>query len=156
MNTAAEKMFAPQLATANTIVRVGVGVIIVDEQGRILLEQRSDCGLWGLPGGRIEPGESITQAALREVTEETGLTVTITQLLGIYSEPSERTVAYPDNVVQLVDVVLLAIPVSGQLQCSAESLALEFFAPANLPVDIVPPAESPLQDFLRGRRGIIH
>lgn len=149
-------MFAPTLATANTPVRVGVGVIVVDEHGRILLERRSDCGLWGLPGGRIEPGESITQAALREVTEETGLTVAITQLLGVYSDPSEKIVTYPDNnVVQLVDIVLLASPVSGQLQYSAESLALEFFAPTNLPIDIVPPAKSPLQDFLRGDRGII-
>ena len=56
-----------------THVKVGVGVIILDDSGRILLEKRRDNGMWGLPGGGIEPGESIYETALREVEEETGL-----------------------------------------------------------------------------------
>jgi len=148
-------IYTSHIASENTLVRAGVGVIIEDSQRRILLEKRSDCGLWGLPGGRIEPGEAIAQTAIREVQEETGLTVKITQLLGVYSGPQDRIVTYPDNVVQLVDIILLAAIVSGSLACSEESEALEFFQPNQLPMEIVPPARKPLEDFANGLVGAI-
>ncbi|MFC4456445.1 NUDIX domain-containing protein [Deinococcus sonorensis] len=53
---------------------VGVSVVLQDAQGRLLLQRRSDTGLWGLPGGGVEPGESFLQGAARELEEETGLT----------------------------------------------------------------------------------
>lgn len=155
MSQIAEQMYAPRAADANTVVRVGVGVIVRDPFGRILLEKRSDCGLWGLPGGKIEPGESIIQAALREVHEETGLTVEVTQLLGVYSEPIERIVTFPDRVVQLVDILLEAKIISGELVRSPESEDLQFFYPNTLPSEIVPPARAPLEDFVKGQAGII-
>ena len=55
-----------------------VGAIIIDELGRLLLIKRGHepgAGLWSIPGGRVEPGESDTQALVRELREETGLTV---------------------------------------------------------------------------------
>lgn len=156
-NPIAQKMYSKKAADANTRVRVGVGVVVRNQRGWILLEKRSDNGLWGLPGGRIEPGESAVEAAVREVKEETGLTVTITRLLGVYSEPTNRIVTFPDNVVHLVDILLEAAIVSGQLSCSGESADLQFFAPAALPPEseIVPPARLPLQDVLAGLSGII-
>ncbi len=157
MNPIAERMYAKKAADANTRVRVGAGVIVLDSRGWILLEKRSDCGMWGLPGGRIEPGESVTEAAVREVYEETGLTVEITRLLGVYSEPESRIVTFLDNgdVVHLVDILLEAKIISGELFISSESEALHFFNPTTLPSDIVPPALAPLQDFLQGQTGII-
>jgi len=150
-------MYARKEADANTRVRTGVAIILRDDLGRILLEKRSDCGLWGLPGGRIEPGESIADAAVREMKEDTGLTVNITRLLGVYSGPADRIVTYPDDggVVQLVDILLEATMVSGKLSCSSESEDLQFFEPAALPNDLVPPAKAPLEDVLKGRSGII-
>jgi 8-oxo-dGTP pyrophosphatase MutT (NUDIX family) len=150
-------MFFNQIASATTLVRAGVGVIIQSDEGQVLLEKRSDCGLWGLPGGRIEPGESIVAAALREVKEETGLDIEITQLLGVYSGPHDRIVTYPDNVVQLIDVILLASVISGVLTCSSESEALEFFRLNALPKEheIVPPAREPIVDFVGGMVGVI-
>lgn len=148
-------MFAKQVADSKTKVRAGVGVIIEDEEKKILLEKRSDCGLWGLPGGRIEPGESIVETAKREVREETGLTVEITELLGVYSGPQERIVTYPDNVVQLVDIILRATILSGMLSCSDESEALQFFHLNMLPSNIVPPARKPLEDFVQGLTGVM-
>ncbi len=62
---------------------------------------------------------------------------------------------YPDNVVQLIDVLLLARPLGGTLTLSHESLALQFFNPAYLPADIVPPARQPLADFIAGKQGVI-
>lgn len=141
-----------------TRVKPGVGIIVIDEWERLLLERRSDNGLWGLPGGGVEPGESILETAAREVFEETGLTVRITGLVGVYSNPGAgRIVTYPDkgDCAQLVDTVLMAEVVEGELRLSPESLGLKFFSPDEIPEDLVPPAEKPIEDFLLGKRGVI-
>lgn len=143
---------------ASTKVRAGVGLILLDADGRILLERRCDNGFWGLPGGRIEPGESIEQTAVREAREETGLEIEVTRLLGVYSGPEDRVASYPDNTVQLVDIVLEAKIISGQLTRSEESLELGFFKIGQFPpeAEIVPPARLPLRDYIDGCQGIIH
>ena len=61
------------------------GAVIKDEFGRILLQRRSDYGNWGLPGGAMEPGESIEETMIREVKEETGITLKEYQFLTVYS-----------------------------------------------------------------------
>lgn len=138
-------------------VRVGVGVVIRGSGGTILLEKRRDCGWWGLPGGKVEPGESLVDAAVREVREETGLAVEITQLIGVYSDPAGRIVTYPDNgdVVQLVDVVVGARVLSGSLMGSQESEEVRFFSPSQLPEEIVPPALQPIADAFEGQCGVL-
>jgi 8-oxo-dGTP diphosphatase len=70
-----------------------VGAIVKDEAGRLLLIQRGhepETGRWSLPGGRIEPGESDTQAVVRETREETGLQVTCGALVGSVERPGLR------------------------------------------------------------------
>jgi 8-oxo-dGTP diphosphatase len=67
-----------------------VGAVISDEDGRILLILRGHepaMGLWSIPGGRIEPGESDEDAVVREIREETGLVVTCGPLLGTVDRP---------------------------------------------------------------------
>ncbi|MEM7322379.1 MAG: NUDIX domain-containing protein [Actinomycetota bacterium] len=62
-----------------------VGAIIVDASDRVLLIERgrgAAVGLWSVPGGRVEPGESLEQAVVREVAEETGLTVRCGRFVG--------------------------------------------------------------------------
>lgn len=150
-------MYGNKAADAQTRVKLGVGVFVVDRLGRILLEKRSDSGMWGLPGGAIDPGESIHQAALREVKEETGLEVRTIRLIGVYSEPSQRIVVYPDNgdVRHLVDITLEAEIISGELTISPESLELRFFPLDALPSEIVPPAVQPIKDYTQGLTGVI-
>ena len=157
MNSVAQQMYARHTANAQTQVKLGVGVAVYDTEGRILMEKRSDNGMWGLPGGRVEPGESVEQAALREVKEETGLEIVIADLVGIYSDPDERIVTYLDNgdVRHLIDVVLRATITGGKLAISAESQALQFFEIGNLPSNIVPPARIPLEDIIRGISGVL-
>ena len=157
MNTRAHRMFARRAATADTQIRLGVGVIVRNATGQILLEKRSDNGLWGPPGGRIEPGESVAEAAVREVREETGFTVEVTRLVGVYSEPADRIVTYLDNgdVRHLVDVMVEATILSGTLTCSHESEDLAFYSPEGLPTELVPPARRPLEDYLGNRLGIL-
>ena len=63
---------------------VCAGAVVRDADGRLLLVRRGQepsAGLWSLPGGRVEPGESIAEAAAREVLEETGLRVSVGRLL---------------------------------------------------------------------------
>jgi 8-oxo-dGTP pyrophosphatase MutT (NUDIX family) len=157
LNPKAVRMFAQKTADASTRVKVGVGVVIVDAQGRILLERRSDNGMWGLPGGKMEPGESLCQTALREVKEETGLEVRLTNLVGVYSEPAGRIITYPEgDVCHLVDIIIKAEIVSGELTLSSESLELNWFLPDALPAAIVPPAVQPIQDHVSGLCSVIH
>ena len=138
-------------------VRVGVGVVVRGPGEAILLEKRRDCGWWGLPGGKVEPGESLVDAAVREVFEETGLTVEVTHLIGVYSDPHGRIVTYPDNgdVVQLIDAVVGARVLSGTIRCSKESEEVRFFPLSQLPEQIVPPARQPLIDAFEGRFGVL-
>src|ERR1051325_4042675 len=68
------------------VIRPGVSAVVLTPEG-LLLQRRSDNGLWGLPGGGVEPGESVSAAIVREVREETGLDVTPVRLVGVYSAP---------------------------------------------------------------------
>jgi len=80
-------------------VRPAVSAVIFDRRGRLLLQQRSDGGQWGLPGGSVEIGESVLDAVAREVHEETGLIVKVRRLIGVYSAPALQLVRYPDGNV---------------------------------------------------------
>jgi len=157
VNPLAQKMYEKTEADENTRVGLGVGVILQDVKGRILLEKRSDCKMWGLPGGKPEPGEQVEETAAREVLEETGYVIEITRLLGVYSDPVNRIVTYLDNgdVVHLIDIVIEARIVGGSLRISEESEDLRFFDPEALPQDLVPPSLAPLQDFLASRSAVI-
>jgi len=86
-------------------IRPGVSGVVRDGDGRLLLQQRTDIGLWGLPGGAVEYGECVTDALRREVEEETGLTIDVGRLIGVYSDPAHgQIVTYPDgNVTHFAD-----------------------------------------------------
>ena len=72
----------------NATFGLGAFGIIFDAQGRVLLAHRRDMDAWNLPGGAVEPGELPTEAAIREVREETGLEVGIMRLVGVYGKES--------------------------------------------------------------------
>lgn len=149
-------MFAPKSAQAATRIKLGVAIIILDGQGHLLLEKRSDCGLWGLPGGRIEPGEAVQETAIREIKEETGLLIEIARLIGIYSDPAEgRIITYPDAVVHSVDIAIEAVIVGGALCRSDESEVIKFFDPVMLPSEVVPSSRAVLKDVIGGTLGQI-
>ncbi|MGB0908734.1 MAG: NUDIX domain-containing protein [Nitrospirales bacterium] len=151
------EMFAINTIGPGTTLRLGVGVIIRDIQNRILLERRSDCGWWGIPGGSLEVGESIRETAIREVKEETGLEIKIVRLVGVYSVPHERIVTYPDTKdgLQIIDVVVEGTVLSGQLTCSDESLDLQYFPIHQLPAELVPPSRQPIKDVVLGMYGTV-
>ncbi len=76
----------PDAPTANSL-RVAASAVVQDDEGRVLLHRRTDNGRWALPGGGMDVGESIGQAAAREVLEETGYVVEPEHVIGVYSDP---------------------------------------------------------------------
>jgi ADP-ribose pyrophosphatase YjhB (NUDIX family) len=120
-------------------VRPSVSAVIFDGRGRLLLQQRSDGGQWGLPGGSVEIGESVHDAVIREVREETGLQVTVLRLVGVYSDPALQVVRYPDgNVWHYVSVCFECAVRSGELTTCDETLALRYVPAARLPATLLP------------------
>ncbi len=142
----------PPYGGTATSLRVSATAFIRDEAGRVLLQQRSDNGFWNLPGGGLELGESVAQACVREVREETGLEVEIVRLIGVYSAPEITTMSYPDGrVIQYVTSLFECKVIGGKLELDAESLALEWFDPLELPEPFSPNHVSRLQDALAGQ-----
>lgn len=120
-------------------VRPSVSAVIFDRRGRLLLQQRSDGGQWGLPGGSVEIGESLADAVRREVREETGLVVAVHRLVGVYSDPSLQVVRYPSgHVWHYVNVCFECRATSGTLTTCDETLDLRYFSPRRLPRTLLP------------------
>src|SRR3954454_22059599 len=88
----------PDAPKANSVVP-STTVAVRDDAGRLLLIHKVDNDLWALPGGGMDLGESIADAAVREVAEETGLAVELTGLVGIYTDPG-HVMAYDDGEVR--------------------------------------------------------
>ncbi|MFI6026385.1 NUDIX hydrolase [Amycolatopsis magusensis] len=88
----------PNAPAANSVVP-SVTVVIRDDAGRVLLIHKIDNDLWALPGGGHDAGERITETAVREVREETGLDVEIVRLIGTYTDP-RHVMAYDDGEVR--------------------------------------------------------
>ncbi|MBD2861862.1 NUDIX hydrolase [Paenibacillus oceani] len=121
------------------LILVGAVTLVLDDQDRLLLEQRRHpYGRWALPGGLMELGESAEQTAIREVREETGLTIGDLQLVDVFSGPEQFITAPNGDQFYAVTVAYFTRNVSGQLQIDyAESLDFQYFEWADLPDDIV-------------------
>lgn len=137
--------------TPNSLVPAA-GILAIDEDGAILLQRRRDTDQWALPMGKQEIGETISQAALRESLEETGIELEITGLVGIYSDPA-HVVAYTDGEIrQEYEVTLLGRPVGGALTINAEASDVRWVKPADLEaLDIHPTMRRQIDDYLGGR-----
>ncbi|MEU1587186.1 NUDIX domain-containing protein [Micromonospora sp. NPDC005710] len=110
----------PDAPKPNSIV-VAVTVFVQDERGRVLLIQRTDNGLWALPGGGQEFGEYIADTAVRETREEAGVEIEVTSVVGIYSNPN-HVVEYSDGEVrQQFSICFRGRYISGRPTPSDES-----------------------------------
>jgi 8-oxo-dGTP pyrophosphatase MutT (NUDIX family) len=128
---------------SQTLVGLAAIVAIIN-RGKVLLTQREDFEVWCLPGGHVDPGESVAQAAIREAKEETGLDVTLQRLVGIYSrlETAGRDMHL---------VLFTAAPAGGILQPQVEEvLALNYFDADNLPADMFWWHRQPIADVFSG------
>ena len=123
---------SPEAPTANSLVP-SVNVIVVNDEGQILIIRRTDSGNWAVPGGAIDLGESVAQAAVREALEESGIDCAITGIVGIYSDP-KHVILYTSNgeTRQEFSIVLTARPLGGQPTPSSESSEVRWVPEAEL------------------------
>jgi 8-oxo-dGTP pyrophosphatase MutT (NUDIX family) len=121
----------PNAPAANSVVP-SVTAVVRDEQGKVLLIHKTDNDLWALPGGGHDVGESIAETVVREVEEETGISVTVEDVVGLYTDP-EHVMAYDDGEVrQQFSICFHARPVAGTLRTSSESKEVRWVSPADL------------------------
>lgn len=120
------------------VVMVGASAIVLDDNGRILLQQRSDNQQWGIPGGGIEPGEEPATSAIREVYEETGLHVEITRLIGVFGG-KEQVKQYPNgDQFAYISVTFECRVIAGDINPDPdETLDANWFTLDNLPTNFV-------------------
>lgn len=115
------------------LVWPGANTLIFDDEGQLLLQHRADFDVWGLPAGALDTGETLTQTAIRETHEETGLWIEPLELLAIFAG---RKLTYP-NGDELFPVghSFLGRVVGGELRPNSDdSLDARFF-----PLDALPP-----------------
>jgi 8-oxo-dGTP diphosphatase len=127
----------PDPAAGSARFRVAVSAIIF-EQGRVLLAQRRDIDWWNLPGGGMELGETVDEAVVREVLEETGLKVEIVRLVGVYSKPQKA---------ELV-LAFSCMVTGGTAHETEETRACRYFAPRDLPSNTLPKHRQRIEDAL--------
>jgi ADP-ribose pyrophosphatase YjhB (NUDIX family) len=123
----------PQAPAANSLVP-SVNVVVVNDEDSVLMIRRTDNGNWAVPGGAIDLGESVAQAAVRETLEESGIECEVTGIVGIYSDP-RHVILYTSNgeVRQEFSIVLTARALSGQPTPSSESSEVRWVPASEVP-----------------------
>ena len=127
---------------------LGAAAVVIHD-AKVLLIKRQDVEIWSLPGGAVEAKESLAQAAVREVWEETGIHIRLTRLVGIYSRPHWR--AGGDH-----GIVFAAQPLTHAITVQPkEVLEAGYFAPARLPRPYAWWIEERINDAISGATGTV-
>jgi 8-oxo-dGTP pyrophosphatase MutT (NUDIX family) len=130
------------------LILVGSVVFLLDATGRILLQSRPN-GIWGLPGGLMELGESVEDTARREVEEETGLQVRDLQMVGLFSGPEFYIKLQNEDEFYSVTAAFATTCYSGEMQADGEeTLDLRYFAPSEIPATLAKRHRLMLDRFL--------
>ncbi|TSB26726.1 NUDIX hydrolase [Streptomyces benahoarensis] len=116
---------------ANSVVP-SVTAVVRNTDGLLLLIHKTDNDLWALPGGGHDIGESIAETVAREVMEETGISVSVDGISGLYTDP-RHVMAYDDGEVrQQFSICFRAHPVGGSIRTSDESKEVRWVSPTDL------------------------
>jgi len=123
---AVRERFAEELG--HVTPKLGADAALFDDEERVLLQLRADDGTWGLPGGYVGPNESPAETAVRETGEETGLSVDVRQLVGVYTRKPGQ---YGPHC--LVVHLYLCAERGGTLETSHEGTELRYWHPEDVP-----------------------
>jgi 8-oxo-dGTP pyrophosphatase MutT (NUDIX family) len=127
----------------------GASVIIFNKDGQVLMVQRNDNNCWCFPGGAVELGEKLEEAAIREVFEETGLKVNELEIFGAFSG-EELHYIYPNqDEVYIIDIVFTSSNFQGNITLNNESKKVMFFDVDKIPSEISPPVIPVVKELQR-------
>lgn len=152
-NTEIKHWMAPSFTWPDHI-KAGVAGIIFNKSQRVLLMKRADNGLWGIPSGHVEPGETVEEAIIREISEETGLKVKVNRLIGVYSDPVSQVFQYPTGKVSHFITTCFECEVVGGtlIRENDETLDVSYFDCNHLPEDLLPMHPKWLEDALEKKQ----
>ena len=135
------------------LLQVGASVIVEDNEGRILLQLRSDNHCWGYSGGSVELDENVEEAAKRELFEETGLIAHKLTLFDDFSGKDTHYIYPNGDEVSNVDIVYICNDYSGELRCQAGEVdQLRFFEIDQIPNNISKPIEKALLEYIKSKQ----
>lgn len=130
------------------MVTLGVNVAVLRD-GAVLLTKREDFEVWCLPGGHVDPGESLAEAARREMREETGYEVALDHLVGFYSRP-----AWQDGFYHAA--LFTARIIGGEARLQTDEVIEMRFVPLNaLPCHFLLGHRRRVLDAAAGRAGLL-
>ncbi len=134
-------------------IAVGCSATIFDyAKQKVLLTRRADNAKWCLPSGQMEAGESAVETCVREVMEETGLSVQVKRLIGVYTNPN-RLIEYPGgNKIHLVALNFEVEVLGGELTTSNETTEFGYFAlPQIYEMDMLQVHIERIEDAFKGQ-----
>lgn len=141
-----------ELVGTQPIILTGACVLLIDPSGRLLMQQRTDNGLWGLPGGSMELGEELREVASRELYEEVGLTANQLELFDVFSGP-DLYYKYPngDEVYNVVTAYICK-DYSGTIRGDGDEVQdIQFFEFDKLRPSLINPADLPvIKKYMNG------
>jgi len=136
------------IAGDRVLIFVGTRAVLRDDSGRVLLIRRSDNGQWALPAGALELGESVTDGAIREVLEETGLVAEELAPFALYSGPAYTKMNQWGHTYQLHSTAFRVLRWSGELvRVTDETTDADFFALDALPAPLAASVPETLADL---------
>jgi ADP-ribose pyrophosphatase YjhB (NUDIX family) len=116
-----------------TTPKLAVNAVVFNEEKEVLLARRTDNGLWCIPGGHVDLGETLVQACLRELKEETGLTGEVIRLVGIYSDPKNSLHIAQGPEWHTIRASFLCKIIGGTITPSEETSEIQYFDLHQLP-----------------------
>lgn len=134
-------------------IEAGVAAVIFNEFCQVLLVKREDNGLWGLPSGHVEAGETVEEAVIRELREETGLIIAVQKLIGVYSDPVSQIFAYPSGkTTHFITLCFLCNITGGRVKVDHQEIGdASFFDIQQLPSSLLTMHPQWLSDALADR-----
>ena len=123
--------------TVDVIVDMGAGMVV-------LVERKNEPFGWALPGGFVDVGETVEEAALREVREETGLDVELVRQFHVYSDPKRDARGHTASIVFVARGW-------GQPKAASDAKSTDLFYDMNLPAEICFDHRQILKDYFSGR-----